>query len=283
MHISILTTKHKLCAGAVPTCCNTCRCMRCCRPSPIDGMYRCMWCQWCTLIIRTTTNAVCVHQLAVDEDWNMCWCMPSVRCKRAGTCPSPLTIWQAVDVDRMCTRACPVADAGAPALAFHPSITIHRMYHDMTQLSTILVVRLQQQWTEWNNSGDGINPHTPISRAPDPLQLSTSRDWAGRCHPHRRTHPRTYPIHPPTTHKPTMCNRTAVQYISTAVQRRHRPTNHPPTMYNSTVVRIYMLLERLVMSRSACLLRKDCSSPLQNVLPRPFHGRFSGPCRRTKR
>ena len=41
----------------------------------------------------------------------------------------------------------------------------------------------------------------------------------------------------------------------------------------------YYVLERLVKSTSdPCLSRKGCLSSLYNVLPRRFHGRFSGSC-----
>ena len=38
--------------------------------------------------------------------------------------------------------------------------------------------------------------------------------------------------------------------------------------------------EKLARSMSVRLSRGDCLSPLRNVLPRQFHGRFSGSCRR---
>ena len=41
----------------------------------------------------------------------------------------------------------------------------------------------------------------------------------------------------------------------------------------------YYVFERLVMSWSIRLSRKDCLPLLHNVLPRHFYGRLSGPCR----
>lgn len=111
---------HKL---AVRVCGGAC----CCPLSPNDATYQCM------LRIRTTTNAVRVHQLAVDKGGNMFRCIFRRRCRRAGTCPSSLKNKKRSILIAMCIGALLVASAGVLAPASCPSI---HMYHAMVDICT---------------------------------------------------------------------------------------------------------------------------------------------------